>query len=83
MLNHRCSFEGWLLYDSHHAGKSENNAPGRADNWRATAWEIHPLNQLRNSTSQIKTLTLLPPAHGSLLSTAHFQKDTLHFVRII
>ena len=43
MLNHWCSFEGWLLYDSHHADESENNAPGRADNWRATAWEIHPI----------------------------------------
>jgi hypothetical protein len=43
MLNRWCSFEGWLLYDSHHAGEAENNAPGRADNWRATAWEIHPI----------------------------------------
>lgn len=43
MLNQRCSFEGWLFYDSHHAGESENNVPGRTDNWRATAWEIHPI----------------------------------------
>ena len=43
MLNRWCSFEGWLLYDSHHAGESESNAPGRAGNWRATAWEIHPI----------------------------------------
>jgi hypothetical protein len=43
LLSHWCSFEGWLLYDSHHAGKSENNVPGRAHNWRATAWEIHPI----------------------------------------
>jgi hypothetical protein len=43
MLNHWCSFEGWLMYDSHHADESENNAPGRRDNWRATAWEIHPI----------------------------------------
>ena len=43
MLSHWCSFEGWLLYDSHHAGEAENNAPGRAGNWRATAWEIHPI----------------------------------------
>ncbi|HEV2883477.1 MAG TPA: hypothetical protein VGW36_01390 [Pyrinomonadaceae bacterium] len=38
-----CSFEGWLMYDSHHAGEAENTAPGRTDNWRATAWEIHPI----------------------------------------
>lgn len=43
MLNRWCSFEGWLLYNSHHASESETNAPGRADNWRATAWEIHPI----------------------------------------
>lgn len=43
LLGHWCSFEGWLLYDSHHAGESENGAPGRAGNWRATAWEIHPV----------------------------------------
>jgi hypothetical protein len=43
MLSHWCSFEGWLLYDSHHAGEAENSVPGRADNWRATAWEIHPI----------------------------------------
>jgi hypothetical protein len=43
LLNHWCSFEGWLLYDSHHAGESENSARGRAANWRATAWEIHPI----------------------------------------
>lgn len=43
MLSHWCSFEGWLLYDSYHAGESENSAPGRAGNWRATAWEIHPI----------------------------------------
>jgi hypothetical protein len=43
LLNHWCSFEGWLLYDSHHADESENIAPGRPDNWRATAFEIHPI----------------------------------------
>lgn len=43
LLGQWCSFEGWLLFDSHHAGESENIAPGRADNWRATAWEIHPI----------------------------------------
>ncbi len=43
MLSHWCSFEGWLLYDSHHAGEAENSAPGRPGNWRATAWEIHPI----------------------------------------
>ena len=43
MLSHWCYFEGWLLYDSHHAGEAENSATGRDGNWRATAWEIHPI----------------------------------------
>jgi len=47
MLNRWCSFEGWLLYDLHHAGESENTAPGRANNWRATAWEIHPITNFQ------------------------------------
>ena len=34
---------GWMLFDSEHKGASENTAPERAANWRATAWEIHPV----------------------------------------
>jgi hypothetical protein len=40
------SFEGWLLFDAGHAMESENIAPGTPFNWRATAWEIHPLTRL-------------------------------------
>ena len=39
-------FEGWLLFDSGHAMESESIAPGRQGNWRATAWEIHPVTRL-------------------------------------
>ena len=45
LLSHWCSFEGWLLYDSHHADEAENTAPGQPGNWRATAWEIHPITK--------------------------------------
>jgi hypothetical protein len=41
-----CRFEGWLLFDAEHAGEAENTAPGRAGNWRATAWEIHPVTRI-------------------------------------
>jgi hypothetical protein len=41
-----CAFEGWLFYDSHHAGEAENTAPGEPNNWRATAWEIHPITRI-------------------------------------
>lgn len=40
-----CRFEGWMLYDREHADEAENNAPGRAENWRATAWELHPVTR--------------------------------------
>lgn len=42
-----CRFEGWLLFDINHDEESENIAPGRAANWRATAWEIHPVTHIQ------------------------------------
>ncbi len=44
---HRCRFEGWLFYDRNHVAESENTAPQSPHNWRATAWEIHPVTSLR------------------------------------
>lgn len=46
LMGHWCRFEGWLFFDSHHAGESENMAPGATGNWRATAWEVHPITRL-------------------------------------
>lgn len=37
---------GWMLFDSEHKSDSENTAPERAANWRATAWEIHPVTSI-------------------------------------
>ena len=45
LVGRLCRFEGWLLFDGEHADESENTAPGGRDNWRATAWEIHPSRQ--------------------------------------
>jgi hypothetical protein len=42
-----CRFEGWLLFDTNHEEESENLRPGGAANWRATAWEIHPLTGIK------------------------------------
>jgi hypothetical protein len=47
LLGRHCRFEGWLFFDDIHAGEAENTTPGRALNWRATAWEIHPLTDIR------------------------------------
>ena len=39
-------FEGWLYFDLGHAAESENTNPHTAGNWRATAWEIHPVTKI-------------------------------------
>lgn len=46
LVGHWCEFEGWLYFDVGHDEESENIAPGHADNWRATAWEIHPVTKI-------------------------------------
>jgi hypothetical protein len=35
-----------MLFDVEHQNASENTAPGRERNWRATAWEIHPITSI-------------------------------------
>jgi len=37
---------GWMLFDVEHQNQSENTAPARQRNWRATAWEIHPITSI-------------------------------------
>src|SRR5215469_16347068 len=39
--------DGWMLFDAEHQRESENTAPGRLENWRATAWEIHPVTSIQ------------------------------------
>lgn len=46
LVGHWCEFEGWLYFDVGHDEESENVAPGKAGNWRATAWEIHPVTKI-------------------------------------
>jgi hypothetical protein len=38
---------GWMTFDSQHANAAENTNPGGANNWRATAWEIHPVTDMQ------------------------------------
>ena len=38
---------GWMLFDSEHKGQSESTALGQPRNWRATAWEIHPVTSIQ------------------------------------
>lgn len=44
-------FTGWMFFDGEHDDESENTTPGRAENWRATAWEIHPVTSLKVCTT--------------------------------
>lgn len=46
LTGRRVRIEGWLLFDHEHDGESENSRPGHRDNWRATAWEIHPVTAI-------------------------------------
>jgi len=46
LVGHWCEFEGWLYFDAGHAEESENIHPQRPNNWRATAWEIHPVTKI-------------------------------------
>ena len=46
LIGHWVEFEGWLYFDVGHAEDTENIAPGNPENWRATAWEIHPITKI-------------------------------------
>jgi len=46
LIGHWCHFEGWLFFDSDHRNESENTVPHGPNNWRATAWEIHPVTSI-------------------------------------
>jgi hypothetical protein len=46
LIGHWVEFEGWLYFDAGHAEDTENIAPGNPDNWRATAWEVHPITKI-------------------------------------
>lgn len=43
------SVEGWLLFDFEHSNMAENTHPGNPKNWRGTAWEIHPVTDIKLS----------------------------------
>ncbi len=46
LMSRWCSFEGWLFFDLNHAAEAENTAPQKQGNWRASAWEIHPITKI-------------------------------------
>ena len=46
LLGRWIKVRGAMLFDVEHQNASENTAPGRERNWRATAWEIHPITSI-------------------------------------
>ena len=46
LIGRWCRIEGWMLFDREHAQESKNLSPWGAQNWRATAWEIHPVTSI-------------------------------------
>ena len=46
LVGHWVEFEGWLYFDVGHAEEAENTAANNPENWRATAWEIHPVTKI-------------------------------------
>ncbi len=47
ILHNWVKVRGWMTFDSQHANAAENTNPGGANNWRATAWEIHPVTDIQ------------------------------------
>ncbi len=47
LQGHWVRFTGWLFWDFEHVDASEHTNAGAAGNWRATAWEIHPVTQIK------------------------------------
>jgi hypothetical protein len=35
------------MFDEEHDRESENTNPGHSENWRATAWELHPVTAIQ------------------------------------
>lgn len=44
---------GWLFFDGEHEHQAENTEPDGDRNWRATAWEIHPITSLEVVSGEI------------------------------
>lgn len=49
LLHHWVRVTGWLFWDYEHADASEHTALRGRYVWRATAWEIHPVTEIKIS----------------------------------
>jgi hypothetical protein len=58
---HWVTVTGWLMFDSEHKGEAQNTAPDGEANWRATAWEIHPITSIELDEKGAVAANLKPP----------------------
>jgi len=47
LVGRKVEVTGWLMFDREHVTGSRNTSPGNPQNWRATAWEVHPITEIR------------------------------------
>jgi hypothetical protein len=69
---------GWMHFDVEHQNESENTAPGRERNWRATAWEIHPITVHRGRAANLPnrdSVTIWEPKLNPSTGTCSFSND--------
>lgn len=46
LIGQRVTVRGWMFFDGEHVNAAETTHPHGAHNWRATAWEIHPITAI-------------------------------------
>jgi hypothetical protein len=47
LRNRHVEITGWLMLDVEHLHQSRNTEPNNPTDWRATAWEVHPITGIR------------------------------------
>lgn len=52
---------GWLMFDQMHVHEAENTNPGGEHNWRATAWELHPVTGIEVTNTPLDEFRALGP----------------------
>lgn len=60
LIGQRVQVSGWLLFNAPHSRWAENTNPGGANNFRATAWEIHPVTEVKILDNAASTGSRIP-----------------------
>jgi hypothetical protein len=46
ILHKYVKVKGWMFFDAEHEHQAQNTEPDGDGNWRATAWEVHPITSM-------------------------------------